>query len=536
MTKSSRFLDLVAKLNVIRWKAKMEFNLEQGIETALDIVYQLDNPTPLEAVQMTDGKTVWLKREDASRIHSYKWRGAFNKLTHLVKEGNVGPFVTTSAGNHAQGVAASARKLGIKATIFMPRSTPKLKQRSVMRHGGDAVEVVLVGDSFEQAQQFAHQYARDRQATILPPFDDWYVVAGQATVGVEILQQWTLASQKISSNPNQPDILFVPVGGGGLISGVAAAIKWLSPKVWVIGVEVEGQDSMGQSIKANQRLTLSEVDTFCDGTAVASPGERTFQCCQLYADEFITVTNDQVCQAIQSLWDERRLVTEPSGAIAMAGFLEYHRPENSVVILSGSNTDFSTIPTIVRKSQLSQPTRRHYQFEINEENGALISLLDSLGDEVNIIDFQYGKSAYDRAWPVLGFQATEDEWEHLAQRLKDNEIKADEVTGDDAVSYRVIALQPDLTSHPTYLRIDFPDRPGALRDLMRRVSDLTNICYFNFLESGELEGHALIGFEFAREDHQASFFSILKELKFSFRELKTNHFEKNSALESNVRI
>ena len=500
-------------------------NLSAEIQAALDTVYQLDQPTPLEKVTTIDGATVWLKREDCSRIHSYKWRGAFNKMSHLLAEGNRGPFVTTSAGNHAQGVAISARKLGVHATIFMPRSTPQLKQRSVQRHGGDQVEVILVGDSFDEAQRYALEFASDCQATILPPFDDLHVIAGQASVGVEILNQWQEPHQpdgdKAPNTTAGPDFVFVPVGGGGLISGVSALMKMRSPNTKVIGVEVTGQDSMGRSIKAKKRLVLPSVDSFCDGTAVACPGEHTYQACQQFVDEFVTVTNDQVCRAIQTLWDEKRLITEPSGAIAMAGFLQYETAEKAVVIVTGSNTDFLTLPTIARVSQLAQPSRRYYQFLIEEAKGSLIELLDLLGDDWNIIDFQYGKSAYDQAWPVLGFQATADEWEPFEQRLHEHGIQARDVTDDDAVAYRVIALQPDLAANPTYLRIDFPDRPGALRDLMRRVSSLTNICYFNFLESGESEGHALIGFEFESEAEKNEFFTILGELNFGYRKLQT---------------
>ncbi len=489
--------------------------LHAEIELASQSVYQLDKPTPLEQLLLPCGRHVWLKREDQSAIHSYKWRGAYNKMVRLLERGNRGPFVATSAGNHAQGVAASARKLNLKATIFMPTSTPQLKQRSVKRQGGEQVEVVLVGDSFDEAQTHAMEFAERENATVLPPFDDLQIVAGQATVGVEILEQCRLQN-------SQPDVIYVPIGGGGLASGIAAAMNLHCSGVKVVGVEVEGQDSMRKSILAQQRVTLTEVDSFCDGTAVACPGELTFQICREHVDEFVTVTNDQVCRAIQVAWEEKRLITEPSGAIALAGFLEHASPDDSaVVVVSGSNTDFLTLPTIARRSRLSQPTRRYFQFDIAEHNGALIDLLDQLMDGVNIVDFQYGKTAYDRAHPVVGFLATADELQKFVARLSQGNVPAMEVTGEDSVGYRVIAFQPELADEPCFLRVDFPDRPGALRDLMRRINKLTNICYFNFQESGESEGHALIGFEFAGDLDRENFYAVMQELNFKYRFVDT---------------
>lgn len=490
-------------------------SLQEEIELALKTVYRLDQPTPLESLSLANGRRFWLKREDQSAIHSYKWRGAFNKLVRLVEAGNRGPFVATSAGNHAQGVAAGAKRLNVKATIFMPTSTPQLKQRSVKLHGGEQVEIVLIGDSFDQSQFYANEFAARENATVLPPFDDLQVIAGQASVGAEIIDQ-------CKSHHVIPDAVYVPIGGGGLASGVATVIKMRCPETKIIGVEVEGQDSMGQSVVAGRRVTLSEVDSFCDGTAVACPGEYTFDYCKRYVDEFLTVSNDQVCRAIQVAWEEKRLITEPSGAIALAGFLEHaSRDENSVVVVSGSNTDFLTLPTIARKSRLSQPTRRYFQFDIAEEKGSLIDLLDQLMEGVNIVDFQYGKTAFDRAHPVVGFVATEEELTQFVKRLQDENVPALEVTGEDAVGYRVIAFQPEVAVEPCFLRIDFPDRPGSLRDLMRRSSSLTNICYFNFQESGESEGHALIGFEFVGKRERERFFAVLRELNFKHRSVDT---------------
>ena len=488
----------------------MPESIQAEIAAAVQTVYKLDVATPMEKMKLDGGSTIHLKREDASKIHSYKWRGAFNKMTSLKESGYDGPCVTTSAGNHAQGVAAAARQLDMQATIFMPTSTPKLKQKSVSRHGGSNVRIKLVGDTFDESQLSARKFAEEVSATILSPFDDPLVIAGQATVGVEILDQ-------------NPDVqfIYVPVGGGGLASGVAAYVKHNAPHVKVIGVEVEGQDSMRQSIEAGKRVTLPDVSRFCDGTAVACPGEHTFQLCRDHLDEIIVVSNDQVCRSIQVAWEEKRMITEPSGAIALAGALSrnHNSDDNVVVVISGSNTDFLTIPIIARRSRLTQPTRCYYQFEISENNGSLIGLLDQLMEGINIVDFQYGRTARDCAMPVLGFNGTQNELDQFSARIKSTGIPSIEVTGDETVAYRVIPFQPELTKDPCFLRIDFPDRPGALRDMMRQCSSFTSICYFNFQESGESDGRALIGFEFATNECRKQFFATLDKFQFKYFEV-----------------
>ena len=488
----------------------MTQSIQDEIARAVKTVYQLDAITPIDVMDMRGGATIHLKREDASKIHSYKWRGAFNKMVRLKESGYEGPCVTTSAGNHAQGVAAAARQLDMQATIFMPTSTPLLKQKSVMRHGGNNVRIMLIGDSFDESQVSAKEYATEVCATVLSPFDDPLVIAGQATVGVEIMEQ-------------VPDVqyIYVPVGGGGLASGVSAFVKHVAPHVRVIGVEVDEQDSMRQSIEAGKRITLENVSRFCDGTAVACPGVHTFEFCRDNLDEIIVVTNDQVCRAIQLTWEEKRLITEPSGAIALAGALtrNHDKSHKVVVVTSGSNTDFLTIPIIARRSRLTQPTRCYYQFEISEKNGSLIGLLDQLMDGINIVDFQYGKTSHDCASPVLGFNGTQGELDQFSSRIQSSEIQALEVTGEETVAYRVIPFQPELTTSPCFLQIDFPDRPGALREMMRKCSSLTSICYFNYQESGQSSGRALIGFEFQSEENRKEFFEILDRFQFKHTEV-----------------
>lgn len=490
-------------------------NLNDSRKLAAEWVYEADRPTPTDRLTTEFGELV-LKREDLSYIRSYKWRGAYFKLKKCVQAGQRGPFVATSAGNHAQGVALAASRLGVDVHIFMPRSTPRLKQRAVERIGASHVNIRLIGDNYEQASEAAAEFAQSDNLSVIPPFDDVDVIAGQSTIGDELLKE-----------VDELGVVFVPIGGGGLASGVAFSLKQQRPSIQVIGVEVVGQDAMCRSIQEQKIQCLESVDIFCDGTAVMKPGAVTFDLCREFLDEVITVTNEQVCAAIQLLWEEKRLITEPSGAIGLAGCLAWCQQRSSAqmpaethgvncVIVSGGNTDFLTLPSIVRRSQMAQPTRCYFRFEIDEQKGSLISLLDLLFDDVNIVDFQYGKTSRSRAFPVLGLYATPEQQQEMLERIKASGIPAEDVSGRQSSRFRVIPFRPDLTENPRFLQVDFPDRPGALRDLMREVSDLTNICYFNFNETGEVEGHALIGFEFHTDQDAEACERVLKSLGFHY--------------------
>lgn len=478
-------------------------------------IYLVDKATPLDRIEIPGVGPIFLKREDQSQIRSYKWRGAFHRINQVVQQYPGRPLVATSAGNHAQGVALAAAYLGVNATVFMPNTTPKLKQRAVKAWGGDFVEIRLVGDTFDAAKKAADQFVQTTNAVDIHPFDDVDIMAGQSMVGEEILE-------------SVPDIesIFVPIGGGGLASGVAAACKENAGPVNVIGVEVEGQDSMSQSIAAKSQVTLDRVDRFCDGTAVAKPGNRTFEVCSAYLDKVLVVTNEQVCAAIQILWEELRVITEPSGAIGLAGVLAATqdnlvdpRSQKIATVLTGANTDFLTLPLIVSRSQLVQPTRRYFRFEISEQNGSLISLLDQFLEDINIVDFQYGKNDSSDAFPVLGLSASPEQLTQFAKRVAASTVVAHEVTEHSSTLFRVIPFRADLTSHAVFLHVDFPDRPGALREMMREISDVTNICYFNFNDTGQSEGHALVGFEFANEAGQSELIKRLNAIQIRFREV-----------------
>lgn len=310
-------------------------------------VYDLAVRTPLQpapSLSATLGNQVLLKREDLQPTFSFKIRGAYNKLVHLSEEQQARGVITASAGNHAQGVALAARELGIKATIVMPCTTPQLKVQGVSSRGAEAV---LQGESFPFALAHALQLAERTGQTFVSPFDDPHVIAGQGTVGMEILRQ----------HPGRLDAIFVPVGGGGLISGIAAYVKYLRPEVRIVGVESEHSNCLQQALRAGERGVLPDVGTFADGVAVAQVGAHCFELCRLLVDEVITVSNDELCCAMKDIYDDTRSITEPSGALAVAGIKQYvarsgARGETLVAIDSGANINFDRLGEVAERAAL----------------------------------------------------------------------------------------------------------------------------------------------------------------------------------------
>ena len=482
--------------------------LHDEIALAAKVVYELDRPTSLDEYSFR-GSTLLLKREDLSRVHSYKWRGAYFKMSQVANSGFSGQFVAASAGNHAQGVAAAAKQLQVECVIFMPLTTPVLKQEAVKSLGGKFARIELVGDCYDDAADAAEDFLATTESIMIRPFDDLSTIAGQATVGLEMLKQRPELSK-----------IYVPIGGGGLASGVAFAVKKiLKSNCQIIGVEVENQNSMQLSSKCGHRITIENVDTFCDGTAVRQPGRYTFEICRELLDDMITVSNFDVSAAIKSAWDVARIVPEPSGGIALAGALnqlEQDCNEKVSVVISGSNMDFKTLPRVVRMSAPAQQ-RRYFRFQIAETNGSLIQLLDQFMGKLNIVDFQYGKTDKKIANPVLGIEGPSVQLDDLVNAANSIKIHSDEISGESLSEFRVIPFRPDLCEKPFFLKVDFPNRPGALRDLMRQISDSTNICYFNFTDSGEMEGHALIGFELLCEDSEHQIRKSMFELGIKFQ-------------------
>ncbi|PXA04877.1 pyridoxal-5'-phosphate-dependent protein [Coraliomargarita sinensis] len=469
--------------------------LQQEILFARRRVYEVGDATPLQSIRLENDIDLWVKREDLSPIHAYKWRGAYNKMAQLSADELKRGVVTASAGNHAQGVALAACKLDTKATIFMPLSTPRMKQLAVRRHGGESVEIRLLGDTYDAASKAAHQAAKQDGLSYIHAYDDLAVMAGQGTLADEI----------VMSGHGPFDVAFLQVGGGGMAGATAAWLKVHYPDIKIIGVEGEGQASMAAAVQAGKPVALDKLDIFCDGTAVRKAGTLTREICAEVIDEWMTVSNDEVAAAIQFHWEQLRCVPEPSGAMGMAAALKTKdklKGKRALTILCGANMDFEQLASVARRAAVGALHRRYLKIGIPEKSGAMYSLLNALPDTVNIVDFQYGKIDQHEAAPVIGFDLNPLEFDGLKKALRDGGYEISEVTSDIDVNFRMIHYDPKLFAYPRFITLEFHERPGALADFLREVSPHANLCYFNYVYSGERVGRALLGFEFSsRQEH-----------------------------------
>ncbi|MCC6142793.1 MAG: pyridoxal-phosphate dependent enzyme [Candidatus Hydrogenedentes bacterium] len=490
----------------------MQTRLFQEILMARKRVYAVGEPTPLQPLDLAVDAKIFVKREDLSPIHAYKWRGAYNRMALLTDDERDRGVVAASAGNHAQGVALAARRLETHARIFMPISTPRMKQAAVRRHGADAVEVVLVGDTYDAAAAAALEYAQASNRPFIHPYDDLAVMGGQGT----------LADEVVMSGKGPFDVAYLQIGGGGMAGAVACWLKAYYPGIRIVGVEGVDQASMAAAVRAGQPVTLDYVDVFCDGTAVKKAGILTHEICSALIDEFITVTNEEVCAAIELLWEARRCVAEPSGAMGLAGALKQRetiRGQRVLTILCGANLDFDQLAWISRHAGIGARRRRYFRFEIDEQPGRLLHLLDEIMGGVNIIEVQYGKMDESRAWPVIGCEASPMELALLDRRLSEHTVPHEDVTSQEDVEFRIINYEPQIFRSPYFITLQFPERAGALRDFLTSVLGSGNICYFNYTYTGEQVGRALIGFEFARSDEREAFRQRLQQSRIVFREL-----------------
>ncbi|MDR1038581.1 MAG: pyridoxal-phosphate dependent enzyme [Deltaproteobacteria bacterium] len=466
-------------------------------------VYRLFPPTPTEVHAMPGGWTMLLKREDLSEIHSYKWRGAFNFMAAREKEARLRGVVAASAGNHAQGVAVSAARLGVKAVLFMPKSAPRLKVDSVARLGGGLAEIRLEGDTFDDAQAAALAHSDAEGSLMVPPYDDLLVMAGQGVVGDEIM-----------TSPERPHAVYVQIGGGGLAAGVAAVVKTYDPAVRVIGVEAEGQASMSAAFEAGSPVTLPRVDIFCDGTAVKTAGTLTFGALKGLLDGIVTVTAAEVASAMEELWRAARVISEPSGAMGLAAARRderEHAGRKVGIILSGANLDFRRLGNIARRAGDPSGRQACYQVELPERPGALLAFLKTIAPAgLNISHLMVGQYGADLAYPVVGFDGSGDEFGYLEELMSFGGYKFQDITGRPDIPFRVAPYQPSLLRLPFAAILHFPERPGALTEFLERVAALANISYFNYVHSGEQVGRALAVFSFETEASRASFLEGLK--------------------------
>lgn len=476
-------------------------------------VYDVAIKSPLEiASQLSQriGNQLLLKREDMQPVFSFKLRGAYNKMAHLNEAERKRGVICASAGNHAQGVALAAQKLGCRAVIVMPTTTPHIKVDAVKRRGA---EVLLVGDSYDEASHHAHQLAEQQGLSYVHPFDDFDVIAGQGTIGMEILEQ----------HPEPIHAIFCCVGGGGLIAGIAAYVKSVRTEIKIIGVEAEYADAMTQSLKAGERVKLEQVGLFADGAAVKQVGEETFRLCQEFVDDMIVVDNDAICAAIKDVFEETRSILEPAGALAVAGAKEYaarHKLKNKtlVAIASGANTNFDRLRFVAERAEVGEHREAVIAVTIPETPGSFKKFCTLLGKR-SITEFNYRYSDPSEAHIFVGIQISEREEAHtLVDELRAHNLATLDLTDDEMAKLHIRHLvggRAPQVEHELVYRLEFPERPGALMRFLEHMSSGWNISLFHYRNHGADYGRVLVGMQVPESDKQA-FQQFLDQLGYFY--------------------
>jgi threonine dehydratase len=486
--------------------------LFQEILLACQRVYVVAGETPLEIMPAPQLPfKLFLKREDLGPVKAYKWRGAYNRMALLDDAACARGVTTASAGNHAQGVALAASHLDVNARVFMPKTTPHIKQDAVRRFGGERVEIILEGESYDGACRVALEDAARTGRTFIHAYDDLHVIAGQGTIAVEIA--------RAAKVPLHAAVL--QIGGGGMAAGVACWLKHQYPGIRIYGVEVEGQACMSAAFQADSPVELETVDIFCDGTAVKRAGDITHALCRELVDELVLVTNDEVCRAMQTIWDASRAITETSGAVGVAGALklgERLAGLNVLAVLTGANIDFGKLGSISGRTTIGGAARRHLRLQIPERPGALLRVLDTVFAGRSITDFQYGKTRVAAALFSIGVAVDDAGLRELSRNLEQHGIPSEDATGRDDITFRVIRCELSCLLNPLFLRLDFYERAGALRDFLAvHITSSINICYFNYAYTGERIGRALIGLEFPDPAARSAFANALPTRGTGFR-------------------
>jgi len=456
-------------------------------------VYDVAQETPLELAPQLSKRlhnTVLLKREDMQSVFSFKLRGAYNKMAQLPPDRLVQGVIAASAGNHAQGVALGASRLGTRAIIVMPVTTPEVKVEAVKARGG---EVVLHGETFDDAYAHARQLEAEKGLTFIHPFDDPDVIAGQGTIGMEILRQH---QQPIHA-------IFAAIGGGGLISGIAAYVKRLRPEIKVIGVEPVDADAMSQSLKTGSRVKLSEVGLFADGVAVRQVGEETFRLCQKYVDDIILVGTDDTCAAIKDVFEDTRSILEPAGALAIAGMKAYAEREKIgdqtlIAVACGANMNFDRLRFVAERAELGERREAIFAVTIPEKPGSLRKFCDCLGKR-NLTEFNYRIADQQEAHIFVGVQIKDrEDAGKLADSFAAHGLRAIDLTDDELTKMHLrhmVGGRSPLAHDELLYRFEFPERPGALMKFVASMSPNWNISLFHYRNNGSDYGRIVVGMQ-----------------------------------------
>ncbi|RJQ48634.1 MAG: threonine ammonia-lyase, biosynthetic [Gammaproteobacteria bacterium] len=476
-------------------------------------VYDVAQKTPLDFAPGLSRRlhnSVLLKREDLQPVFSFKLRGAYNKIAHLSPEQLQHGVITASAGNHAQGVALAAQRRGVRALIVMPKTTPEIKVESVRNLGA---EIVLHGNSYDDAYEHAMKLTREQRMTFIHPYDDPEVIAGQGTVGMEILQQ--------HSGPLHA--IFVPVGGGGLIAGVAAYVKQLRPEIKVIGVEPDDAACLHEALRARRRVVLDQVGIFADGVAVRQVGEEPFRIVQQCVDAVILVSTDEICAAIKDIFDDTRSIVEPAGALAVAGLKKYLareqlHGESLAAINSGANMNFDRLRHVAERAEIGEQREALFAVTIPERPGSFREFCEAIGNR-SVTEFNYRYYDPQQAHVFAGVQMHDGpaEKERLIAKLRAKGYPVLDMTDNEMakmhIRYMVGGHSNNKVPHEILYRFEFPERPGALLHFLNRIGQRWNISLFHYRNHGAAYGRVLIGVQVPPAERGA-FQDFLKEVGY----------------------
>jgi threonine dehydratase len=483
-------------------------------------VYEVARETPLDPAPLLSqrcGNQVYLKREDLQPVFSFKLRGAYNKIAGLAEDERARGVIAASAGNHAQGVALAATRLGVPALIVMPKTTPSIKVDAVRRRGG---EVVLHGNVYDDAFAHARELAADRGLAFIPPYDDPDVIAGQGTVAVEIMRQ----------HPGGLHAIFVPVGGGGLLAGVSAYVKAFWPEVRVIGVESDESPSMHQALAAGERVILDQVGIFADGVAVRQAGAEPFRICRETVDQVVVVSGDEVCAAIKDIFEDTRSIAEPAGALGVAGLKKYVA-ENGltgaslVAIDSGANMNFERLRYVAERTATGEQREALLAVTIPERPGSFRAFCHAVGPRA-ITEFNYRYAHAGDAKVFVGVELREGEADRqrLVAHLEDKGYPVTDLSDSELAKLHVrymVGGRSEQVGDEVVYRFQFPERPGALLRFLSRMGDQWNISLFHYRTLGAAYGRVLAGFQ-VPPAAMGDFARFLRELGYPYWEETAN--------------
>ncbi|WP_337239459.1 threonine ammonia-lyase, biosynthetic [Vibrio cholerae] len=482
-------------------------------------VYEVANVTPLQTMPRLSariGNQVQIKREDRQPVHSFKLRGAYNMVSHLTEAQKAAGVIAASAGNHAQGMALSGTKLGIKTTIVMPRTTPDIKVEAVRGFGG---EVLLHGSNFDEAKAETERLSKEQGYTFVPPFDHPLVIAGQGTIGMEMLQQ-----------NGHLDYIFVPVGGGGLAAGVAVLVKQLMPEIQVIAVEPEDSACLKAALDAGKPVVLDQVSMFADGVAVKRIGDETFRLCQQYIDGHVTVSSDEICAAVKDIFEDTRAIAEPSGALALAGLKKFAEQQQLKgkqlgTVLSGANTNFHGLRYVSERCELGEKREGLLAVTIPERKGAFFDFCQIIGNRA-VTEFNYRYSDDQLANIFVGVRLVggPDELKSIIHELRQSGYPVQDLSDDEMAKLHIRYMIGGRPSKPLTERLysfEFPEYPGALLKFLSMLGTHWNISLFNYRNHGADYGRVLCGFELDTPD-LVRFSEHLVELGYRYKDETDN--------------